>query len=167
MWEKVPLAEVGTHAREHMSQLCMSTQGLELTRGSRAQVEMPGPGATSRPPHQVSCSKWGWCLPGPQPDPCLQPQGTPTHLQHELTLITPHEDELSGEPVAGATAAHQEPGGDTHLGAGEARVALEGEESSEQGSPAWAWAPWTHSTPSTHLAPEVQVPSRHHCSGGF
>lgn len=81
-----------------------------------------GPG---RPPPQ-----------GPRPSP-----GAHTHLQHELTLISPHKDELSGEPVASAAAAHQEPGGGAHLGTGEACPALGGEGSSEQGSPAWARAP--------------------------
>ena len=58
------------------------------------------------------------------PCPLPRPARVPTHLQHELTLVPPHEDELSGEPVAGAAAAHQEPRGDAHLGAHEARPAL-------------------------------------------
>lgn len=65
----------------------------------------------------------------PRPPPRAAPPapasaGAHTHLQHELTLVSPHEDELSREPVAGAAAAHQEPRGDAHLGAHEARLAL-------------------------------------------
>lgn len=55
-----------------------------------------------------------------RPQSRLRVQGgvrCPAHLQHELAVLTPHEDELSREPVAGAAAAHQEPGGDAHLGA--------------------------------------------------
>lgn len=59
----------------------------------------------------------------PSPGPALGPGGAHAHLQHKLTLITPHEDELPRQPVAGAAAAHQEPGGDAHLGAEEARQA--------------------------------------------
>ena len=38
-----------------------------------------------------------------------------SHLQHELTVLTANKDELPGQPVAGPRAAHQEPGGHTHL----------------------------------------------------
>lgn len=62
--------------------------------------------------------------PPPRAAPLPRPARVPTHLQHELTLVSPHEDELSREPVAGAAAAHQEPRGDAHLGAQEARPAL-------------------------------------------
>lgn len=86
--------------------------------------------AVWRPPHQLTRSKWA-----PGPAPPLSPRGAHTHLQHELTLVTPHKDELSREPVAGAAAAHQEPGGDAHLGAREARQALRGKGLSER-------APW-------------------------
>lgn len=107
-----------------------------------------GPG---RPPPQ-----------GSRPSP-----GAHTHLQHELTLISPHEDELSGEPVASAAAAHQEPGGGAHLGTGEACQALGGEGSSEQGSPAWARAPGHPKDRHRSCPDEVQAPSRHHRSGRF
>lgn len=37
------------------------------------------------------------------------------HLQHELTVVPPHEDHLPGQAMARAPAAHQEPGSQTHL----------------------------------------------------
>ena len=37
------------------------------------------------------------------------------HLQHELTVVPPHEDHLPGQAMARAPATHQEPGSQTHL----------------------------------------------------
>lgn len=76
----------------------------------------PGPRGDAQASPQRACSTWGGGAFLPSPAPAQ----VPTHLQHELTLVPPHEDELSGQPVAGAAAAHQEPGSDAHLGAGEA-----------------------------------------------
>lgn len=38
-----------------------------------------------------------------------------SHLQHELAVVPPHEDHLTRQAMAGAAAAHQEPGSETHL----------------------------------------------------
>lgn len=100
--------------------------------------------------------------PGAPPQPRAR-----AHLQHELTLISPHEDELSREPVTSAAAAHQEPGGGAHLGTGEACPALGGEGSSEQGSPAWARAPGHPKDRHRSCPDEVRAPSRHHRGGRF
>lgn len=87
----------------------------------------PGPPLLSPPKTHgpaVGPEPMGRPRPPPRAAPLPRPARVPTHLQHELTLVSPHEDELSREPVAGAAAAHQEPRGDTHLGAQEARPAL-------------------------------------------
>ena len=102
--ETVQYAKAGTLTHE-----CTQPPEAPEPRWKRPGLLPRGPAASGAAP---SC-------PAPRPGP-----GARTHLQHELTLVAPHEDELSGQPVASATAAHQEPGGDAHLGTGEACPAL-------------------------------------------
>lgn len=106
----------------------MQRQGLVPTGAHVGPHTMPD---SQRPPaHPGPRRRCAGCT-GPQPPGLCLPSAP--HLQHELTVIPPHEDELSGQPVPRAAAAHQEPGGDTHLGTGQARLALQGKESSEWG----------------------------------
>lgn len=37
------------------------------------------------------------------------------YLEHKFAVVSAYEDHLTGQPVAGAPAAHQEPGRQTHL----------------------------------------------------